>query len=65
MFKNHKVQLGMGIAILVLTFLVTIQFKSVTINNEQNKQQNLRVDELLSELKKEREEAKEKKNRDI
>ncbi len=55
MFKNHKVQFVMGIAILIVTFLITIQFKSVTMNNQQNKQQNLRVDELLGELKKERE----------
>jgi len=55
MMKNNKVQLSVGIVILILAFLITIQFKSVTVNNEQRSKQNLRVDELLGELKKERE----------
>ncbi len=55
MIKNNKVQLVMGIAVLILTFLVTIQFKSVTVNKAHYSQQNMRVDELLGDLKKERE----------
>lgn len=53
--KNNKVQLTMGIVVLILAFLIALQFKSVTVNNAQAKQQNVRVDELLSDLKKERE----------
>lgn len=53
--KDNKVQLIMGIVVLILTFLIAIQFKSVTVNNAQKQQQNVRVDELLSDLKKERE----------
>ena len=45
----------MGLAVLILTFLVTIQFKSVTVNKEMTQQQNLRMDELLGDLRKERE----------
>ncbi len=55
MIKNNKVQLVMGLAILILTFLIALQFKSVTVNNAENKLQNMRVDELLGDLKKERE----------
>ncbi len=54
MMKDHKVQVIIGIVVLILTFLIALQFKSVTVNNQKNQQQNLRVDELLSELKKER-----------
>ena len=55
MIKNNKVQLVMGLAILILTFLIALQFKSVTVNNAENKLRNMRVDELLGDLKKERE----------
>jgi len=53
--KNHKTQLSIGIVVLVLAFLIAIQVKSVTVNNATESQQNLRVDELLGDLKKERE----------
>jgi len=53
--KKNKVQLVMGLVVLVLTFLISLQFKSVTVNNAQSQQQSLRVDELLADLKKERE----------
>ena len=52
--KDHKVQIITGIVVFILTFLIALQFKSVTVNNQQSLQQNLRVDELLGELKKER-----------
>ncbi len=53
--KKYKVQLSMGIIVLIMTFIITLQFKSVTVNNSQYKLQNARVDELLGDLKKERE----------
>lgn len=53
--KVNKVQTIVGLAVLVLTFLITIQFKSVTANNAQNSNKNVRVDELLVDLKRERE----------
>lgn len=55
MLKDHKTQIVVGIAILILTFLLALQFKSVTFNNETNQTSSLRVDELTTELKKERE----------
>ncbi|MBR7163533.1 MAG: DUF881 domain-containing protein [Clostridia bacterium] len=55
MMKEHKTQIVVGIAVLILTFLLALQFKSVTLNNEANQTFNMRVDELASELKKERE----------
>ncbi|MBR5236068.1 MAG: DUF881 domain-containing protein [Clostridia bacterium] len=53
--KKYKVQLTMGIIVLIMTFIITLQFKSVTVNNSQYQSQNARVDELLGDLKKERE----------
>lgn len=53
--KVNKIQVIVGLTVLVLTFLITIQFKSVTVNNAQNSKQNVRVDELLGDLKRERE----------
>ncbi len=55
MIKDYKVQIVTGIVVLILTFLIALQFKSVNVHNEQNQQKNLRVDEVLSELNKERE----------
>ncbi len=53
MTEKHKVHLIIGIAILFLTFLITIQFKSVTVNNAETKRSNMRVDELLGYLNQE------------
>jgi len=53
--KNNKAQLAIGIVILILAFLIAIQSKSVVVNNAQESQQNVRMDELLNDLKKERE----------
>lgn len=53
--KNFKGQLIIGVVVFILTFLIALQLKSVTVNNAQNQQQNVRADELLNELKKERE----------
>lgn len=55
MTKNFKGQFVIGIVVFILAFLIALQFKSVTVNNAQSQQQNLRADELLGELKKERE----------
>ena len=55
MMKDNKIQITTGIVILFLCFLIAIQFKSVTIHNEENSIKNMRVDEMLGELKKERE----------
>ena len=46
MMKDHKTQIVVGIAVLILTFLLALQFKSVTLNNEANQTFNMRVDEL-------------------
>ncbi len=55
MMKDNKIQITTGIVILFLCFLIAIQFKSVTIHNEENSIKNMRVDEMLGEIKKERE----------
>ncbi len=54
MLKDHKTQIIIGFVVLVLSFLVALQFKSVMVQKEQSSVHNLRVDELLSELNKER-----------
>jgi len=53
--KINKVQVFVGLAILLLSFLVTLQFKSVRVNNAQNLQKNVRMDELLGDLKRQQE----------
>lgn len=52
--KNPKTQLITGIGVLILTFLLTLQFKSITIFNEEKELKNMRVDELVIELQRER-----------
>ncbi|MBE7010877.1 MAG: DUF881 domain-containing protein [Ruminococcaceae bacterium] len=52
MMKNNKSQLTIGIVVLILAFLITIQGKSVTVNNAQKSQYNMRVEEILGELSK-------------
>lgn len=49
-----KTQFALGIVFMLLAFLITVQFRSVMINNAAKQQTNIRVDELLSDLKKER-----------
>ena len=60
MINNNKAQLAIGIVVLILTYLIALQVKSVTVNKASSLQQNARVDELLGDLKKERE-----KNEDL
>jgi len=48
--KNPKTQLITGIGVLILTFLLTLQFKSITVLNEEKELKNMRVDELIIEL---------------
>ncbi len=60
MIKNYKAQISLGIVFLILAFLITIQFRSVTKNNEAQQQNNLRVEDLLTEVKKEQD-----KNEDL
>ena len=52
--KTHKTQIIIGIVILVLAFLLALQFKSVTFNKNENQLSNMRVEELVNEIKKER-----------
>lgn len=47
--------MSIGMVFLILAFLVTVQFRSVTKNQETARQTTVRTDELQSELKKERE----------
>lgn len=54
MKKNYKAQIALGIVLMILAFLITIQFRSVTKNNETKQQNNQRIEDLLSELNKER-----------
>ena len=54
MKKNYKAQIALGIVLMILAFLITIQFRSVTKNNETQQQNNQRIEDLLSELNKER-----------
>lgn len=56
MKKNYKAQISLGIVFMILAFLITIQFRSVTINNAAVNQNNQRVEDLLSELGKQQEE---------
>ncbi len=55
MLKDHKTQIAVGILVLILTFLLALQFKSVTFNTKANQTTNLRVDDLAAELTRERE----------
>ena len=48
--KNNKTQLAIGIVVLVLSFLIALQGKSVTVNNAERSQHNMRADELIAEL---------------
>ena len=54
MNKDIKAQVTIGIVVLIVTFAITIQFRSVSENKATQNVENLRVEELLSELKKER-----------
>ena len=53
--KKLRAQLALGFVFLLLAFLITIQFRTVTQNSKTQQQTNLRVDELMTDLKKERE----------
>lgn len=55
MKKNYKAQVALGVVFMILAFLITIQFRSVTKNNESQQQNNQRIEDLLTELNKERE----------
>lgn len=55
MKKNDKAQIALGVVFMMLAFLITIQFRSVTKNNASQKQSNQRIEDLLTELNKERE----------
>ncbi len=55
MLKDNKTQIAVGILVLILTFLLALQFKSVTINAKTNQSTNLRVEDLTAELTRERE----------
>lgn len=55
--KNLKAQISIGVVFMILAFLMTIQFKSVTKNNEIKQQTTIRTEELQAELKKEREKS--------
>lgn len=55
MEKNYKAQIALGIVFMILAFLITVQFRSVTKNNESMQQNNQRIEDLLAELNKEKE----------
>lgn len=55
MKKDYKAQIALGVVFMILAFLVTIQFRSVTKNNAANLGNNQRIEDLLIELNKERE----------
>lgn len=55
MNKNYKAQIALGVVFMILAFLITIQFRSVTKNNASQQLNNQRVEDLLTELNKERE----------
>ncbi len=57
--KDLKIQIILGVVIFVLCFAVTLQCRSVLENNEITSRNNLRIDELLTELKAEREKNEE------
>ena len=57
--KDIKTQIALGAVILVMTFVVTVQFRSVSQNKAISGQSNLRIEELLSELKNERDKNEE------
>lgn len=52
--KKHKVQLTIGMFVFILMFLIALQFKSVTVHKGYYSQHNMRTDELLADLNKER-----------
>lgn len=58
--KDLKAQIALGAVLLVMSFVITLQFRSVSQNKETNKLTSMRVDELLSELNTER-----KKNEEL
>lgn len=53
--KDLKAQIAIGTVLLILSFAITVQFRSVSQNEQLSGSKNMRVDELLVELKKERE----------
>lgn len=53
--KKLKAQLALGFVFMLLAFLITIQFRSVTLNSKSLQQTNVRSDELMTDLNKERE----------
>ena len=53
--KKLRAQIALGFVFMLLAFLITIQFRSVTENSMLKQQTNLRSDELMTDLKKERE----------
>ena len=54
MNKDLKAQIAIGLVLLVMSFVITLQFKSVSKNETIEGTTNMRVDELLLELKNER-----------
>lgn len=52
--KDLKAQIALGVVLMIMAFAITVQFKSVSQNKELEGGYNLRVDELLGELKTER-----------
>lgn len=54
MNKDLKSQIILGIVVLIVSFAITIQFRSVSENKATQSVENLRVNELLAELNKER-----------
>ncbi len=57
MMKNWKAQVSIGLVVMVLAFLIAVQFKSVTKNYEAMQQTSIRTEELQADLKKEREKS--------
>jgi len=54
MNKDLKAQISIGLVLLIMSFAITLQFRSVSKNETIAGTRNLRVDELLLELKNER-----------
>ena len=52
--KDWKAQVALGAVLLVMSFVITLQLKSVSQNKETTTLTNMRIDELLTELKSER-----------
>ena len=57
--KDLKAQIALGIVLLILSFAIAVQFKSVSQNKLNEGTMNMRMEELLIELKKEREKNEE------